>query len=203
MLDAVLGASAGTSRFSGPIDYLERWRPGAALVRWDAQMGAEFSIVFDDTGVFVRGFDRDSSHNPFWEGRENESIVPAVLEALPAQFAGYLTDPDVDSSQRYVPAEQRVPNVTVCSWWLAGTRRWQGLGDEYLDSWDDPFRDVTDDDEEVVQDYLDVHSAEVDPDVALQILNRKPLTSSLIREVNPDADIDAVFAACIVIGYPS
>lgn len=209
VLEAIIAGSAEEAT-SAHLRYNDTWRPDAALATWEDGQGNEWSAVFSRTGTYLRGYYRDSAMNPLHYQRNR--LWDGLLDDLPSQFAGYVTDPDVDGKYRYAPEpDSAIPAITLCAWQLPDDRSWQGSDfdppdevDEELEGLEYLFRDVVEwSSDEVTEALTDYHELDLDAAAVVKVLGRAPLTLELVTYVNPDADTAWVLAQAVTAGYPS
>ena len=102
-LDAVISAEWASRWYSFDLTWGEREELGSMR----NGSGDEYSIVFAESGVFVRGFDHDSVMSPY--KRKPNSLWPGLVERIPESFLEFVNEPAFS-------AESGVPLMTICLW---------------------------------------------------------------------------------------
>lgn len=197
VLEYVLGS--GWSRYS----YTRHWGDGEAA--WmDDGSGDEWNIVFTGAGVFVRVLDHESAMSPWRD--EDLQLWPGLVDGLPGAFADQLEEP------AFCEEETGAFVATAVLWRLPGDDRWSCGRDIEFPSEQDPFGDspdgtaeleiLLDDPADRYTDFAEEHyDRPVDREAVAQVFARRPLSDSLVRELNPDADPGVVRREAAEIGY--
>ncbi|MEW2358642.1 hypothetical protein [Spirillospora sp. NPDC029432] len=202
MLDAILSDGG-----DGTYGFDRRWGPDAELASMDNGSGDEYSIVFTAAGAFVRGFDHESVMSPY--GDENHRTWPGLIEAVPLEFAEWVSEPafcDDGGAGPFLAA-------TVCLWrrhdqpaWQTGdiefpTGRRAG-GDPDGASW--LFHLLADGTPDAYCRYAaDYFGHPVDPADVRHVFEHRPLDPELVRRLNPDASLAGLAEPLDTIGFPS
>jgi hypothetical protein len=100
--------------------------PGAEWAVMDNGGGDSYRIAFSGAGAFLAGFDHEAPVSP---AANDDELWPGLIDAVPAEFAGHLTDPAF--------CYEDVFEATVCLWRRTGDDRWQH-GDLELPDHRDP-----------------------------------------------------------------
>ncbi|MET8431037.1 hypothetical protein [Nocardia sp. NPDC004860] len=178
MLDAVLSPEWEARYYS----FNSCWGDTEEMASMRTGSGDDWFIVFSTVGVYGRGFDHETPN------------APQVLDAAPAVFGPYVTEPafaDHDGS----------PLATVCFWrephdtgWAvsAADRGGHGLFELLVDGTPEAYR-------EWAQDY---YEAEVSLAAVQHVYALLPLTPTVVTGLNPEADLIDLEPDMIEIGYP-
>ncbi|MEU1208631.1 hypothetical protein [Nocardia sp. NPDC005825] len=200
LLDCVLGGMAHTHP-TRTYRYVEDWRPGESLASMDNGAGDEYSIVFSNAGVYVRGFDHHSELNTHGQSESGE-LWSGLTDGLPAPFRPYVTEAAFRLDEE--------PTMTACLWRLSTDSDWQTsqtvhYDDEDLngDGSDWLFDQLIDWSAEAKADhYLRYFDLPTAPDHgALQaIMDGAPITTDLVYRLNPGIDLAIVAEEAAITG---
>ncbi|WP_433248763.1 hypothetical protein ACQPYK_01115 [Streptosporangium sp. CA-135522] len=81
------------------------WGPAEKTASMRNGSGDEYSIVFSDAGVYIRGFDHEAMMSPYG----NDGPWPGVLDSVPDVFRHYVEETESCD-------EDGMPIVTACLW---------------------------------------------------------------------------------------
>jgi hypothetical protein len=165
--------------------------------------GDEYSIVFTDSGVFIRVFDHESEMTPY--ANDDHALWPGLLDGLPPQFRPHVSEPAF--------CDEGHLNATAVLWRRISDSRWYaGTGIAFPPSrgpYDtspdgaDRLNILCDD---VVDRYVDFagdyYEIEVDRAAVAHVVAMRPLTDAVVRALNPDTTLADVDSAVSRIGYP-
>ncbi|GGM88150.1 hypothetical protein GCM10007977_107670 [Dactylosporangium sucinum] len=195
MLDAVLSPAWESRYFS----FDSGWGPGEEMASMRNGSGDEYSIVFCEAGVFIRGFDHESRMSP--AASEFGEPWPGVIDAVPEVFAHCVREPAFSFDG--------VPELTVCLWRQRGDDRWHA-GEIEFPPGDDPdgaqhlFALLVDGSAEAYQRFAeDYYEVAVDLDAIGQVLALRPLGEALVQQLNPQLSAEDLAEDLATIGYPA
>lgn len=195
MLDAVLSPAWESRYFS----FDSGWGPGEEMASMRNGSGDEYSIVFCDAGIFIRGFDHESPMSP--AASESGQPWPGVIDSVPEVFAHCVQEPAFSFDG--------VPELTVCLWRRHGDDRWHA-GEIEFPPGDDPdgaqrlFALLVDGSAEAYQRFAEDHyEVAVDLEAIGQVLALRPLGEDLVQQLNPQLSPEDLAEDFAVIGYPA
>ncbi|MET9490790.1 hypothetical protein [Nocardia sp. NPDC006630] len=178
MLDAVLSPE-WEGRYHS---FNSRWAAGEEMASMRNGSGDDWFIVFSAVGVCGRGFNHEIPN------------APQVLDAVPAVFEPYVTEPafaDHDGSPRATLCFWREPRDT--DWGVSATDR----GGHEL------FELLVDGTPEGYQEWAqDYYEAEVSLAAIEHVYALLPLTPAVVAGLNPAVDLLVLEPDLIEIGYP-
>jgi hypothetical protein len=161
--------------------------------------GDEYSIVFCDAGVLVRGFDHESLMSP--AASEFGEPWPGVIDSVPEVFARCVREPAFSFDG--------VPELTVCLWRQRDDDRWHA-GEIEFPAGDDPdgaqhlFALLVDGSAEAYQRFAeDYYEVAVELGAVRQVLALHPLSDELVRRLNPRLSMVDLAEDLASIGYPA
>ncbi|WP_206300188.1 hypothetical protein [Streptomyces mangrovisoli] len=191
LLDAILGPYAPTHT------YRPNWRDGVDLACMDNGGGDQYAIVFDPAGVFLYGFDHESTATPWRE--EERAHWPGLLDGLPASLAGYPETPEFQCAGFF--------DATVCVWRETGDTEWRCGPVEFApdasDGADWLFDVVVDRSPRAYLRFAEQYfERSVDPDAVAAILAGSPLTRRTVACLSPTVDYGAVAERARGLGHP-
>ncbi|MFF5262620.1 hypothetical protein ACFY4C_27120 [Actinomadura viridis] len=193
VLDAILSPD-GYAKYA----FQSGWGDGAELASMDNGSGDEYSIVFTAVGAFIRGFDHESPMSPY--GNEDYALWAGLVESVPDEFAGLLTEPAFCHEGMTEPFLA----ATVCLWRLNEDPAWR-TGDIQFDDdgsgwmFDLLAKGTPEAYCDHARHYFEVPLAVAD---VRAVFEHRPLDEELVRRVNPSADLAALAGALDTIGYP-
>ncbi|GAA0723052.1 hypothetical protein [Dactylosporangium roseum] len=180
--------------------YDSTWGADEQLASMKNDSGDEYSIVFGPTGVFIRGFDHESSMSPY--RRSPHQPWPGVIDSVPEEFRQYVFEPAFSSGE--------FPLITVCLWRLSGSdSRWRFGEIEYPEGEADPDGSGWMFDLVVNRSPLlyvgfaeDAYEVELDESAVAAVYDLEPMTQELIGRLNPELLLDEARESLEAIGYP-
>ncbi|NMO03578.1 hypothetical protein HH308_20385 [Gordonia sp. TBRC 11910] len=189
------------------LTFAESWRPGVDLAKWADGEGHEWSAVFSADGCYLRGFYHDSPMNSLhWQ---RNKVWDGLLDGLPREFSGYVTDPDVDETFRHADgAADTVAAITLCAWRLPSDSSWQCADyqppeneDEDIEGVEYLFRDVVEFTAgEVAESLGDYYGMQVDVGAVARVLDGHSITAEVVRAINARADVGWVLGKVPEVG---
>ncbi|MCO1580687.1 hypothetical protein M8C13_33520 [Crossiella sp. SN42] len=193
-LEVVLNDDPG-SRYFG---YDPDWAEGRELAWMRNGSGDEYSIVFQEAGVFIRGFDHESAMSPFVS--DDGELWPGLVDELPTDFADLVEEPAFCLDDLLA--------ATVVVWRRWNGNRWQ-CGEIVFPAGDDPdgarwlFQVVAVDGTEGYHGFAqDYYQRELDYRAVREVLRQAPLTAELTRRLAPGADWARVRHEVSALGWP-
>ncbi|WP_438293387.1 hypothetical protein [Streptomyces sp. HUAS TT7] len=190
LLDSVLDAEAPTHTF------FPNWRGGVHLACMENGSGDQYAVVFDPAGVFLYGFDHESSATPWRESPR--AHWPGLLEGLPSSLAHYAAAPEFEFDGFF--------DATVCVWRERDAEAW-GCGPvefaaDESDGADWLFELLADGSADAyvsfTEDYLE---RRIDRDAVAAVLAQAPLSREMVSSLSPAADFATVAGQARALGY--
>ncbi len=170
-----------------------RWGKGEVLASMRNGSGDLYFLWSSKHGTVLRGFDHESPMSPFQ--RPDESPWPGLLEGFPEELSYALREPAF-----------ALEEITFCIWRRKRERRWS-IGDVRFPRKKDPdgsaaLLGILAGDPE---DYV-AHARAAGVTVKLGAVRRvyegDRIDASLVRFLNPDADVRAVLRSAKAMGLP-
>jgi hypothetical protein len=181
MLDAILSQEWEYRYFS----FNAAWAPGEAMASMRNGLGDDWFLLFDPAGAALKGFAHELARDPLLAG--------AIQQQVPQEFSSFLQEPAFS-----------MQNASFCYWLRAGEgAQWQKVESSLVDDGSDwmlgPLISGPNEYKAYAEDYFEVS---VPLELLEAIFAHQPLDSKLVRELNPDADVEQVFVDATEIGYP-
>ncbi|MDT9591813.1 hypothetical protein RDV89_01945 [Nocardioides zeae] len=193
LLDAVLG-DGQYPRYT----FDAAWSDGVAVGTFDDGAGDDYHAVFAGEHVLVRVFDHESTMSRYDEGK----TWPGLLDGLPGELEAYLLD------ERLNP-EPGFAVVTLALWRGPGDTAWRH---GRLEPHDGRAPEITSWPLDLVEEWVldDVYASlshdhggvRIDDDAFDAVVEDRPLTAQMVRDLNPEADLERARAAALRIGRP-
>lgn len=110
MLDAILSPQWEYRYFS----FNRQWDPSAQerMASMRDGSGNEYFLLFSPVGAIMKGFDHESVMSPW--NRADRKVWPGVLDAVPPEFSGFLTEPAFNLN-----------DTTFCIWRTQSDSHWK------------------------------------------------------------------------------
>jgi hypothetical protein len=194
VLDAIMSPT-GESRY---YSFTSSWTHDEELASMDNGSGDAWSIVFSPAGVFLRGFDHESPMSP---AVNDDELWPGLVDTVPEVFSASLNEPAFSYGGTL--------EATVCLWRQTGDDRWHAGTIDFPDRADPDgatrlFAVLVDSAGMAYQRFAeDYYGRTVDIDAVGEVFALAPLTTSLVRRLNPERSIADLATDLAHIGYPS
>ncbi|MFJ3903275.1 hypothetical protein [Streptomyces sp. NPDC090025] len=190
LLDTILDPHAPTHTFASD------WREDVGLALMDNGSGDQYAVVFDPAGIFLYGFDHESTATPWRESPR--AHWPGLLDGLPASLAHYATAPEFEFDGFF--------DATVCAWREQGATSWQCGPVEFAadesDGADHLFELLTDGSTDAYLSFAeDYFERAIDRDAVAAILTQAPLNRRTVASLSPTADFARVARQARALGY--
>lgn len=193
VLDAILCPEWPDRYFS----FDAAWAPTEQLATMRNGSGDEYTVTFTPAGAYLRGFDHESPMSPYAEDR----VWPGILEDVPSPLRACAEEPAF--------TDDDIPTVTAALWRLVTDDHWHTGTIDFPPGHPDPdgadwlFRSLTDRSAEAYVEFAtDYYEMPVDPAAVRHILGLRPLTTEVIRTLNPDLTLADLTDDLAEIGYP-
>ncbi|MFE9634302.1 hypothetical protein [Streptomyces sp. NPDC006463] len=191
-LDVLMGGRGGSY-----FDYDPAWGPDTAAALMDNGAGDEYAILFTPDGVFGRGFDHESWMSPYTN--EDMALWPGLVDTLPEVFRPLLAETAF--------CDDDVQVATVVFWREASDTAWRAGPVEIPADTDDGtghlFRVLAAGTPEAYVDFAEgYYERDVDLDAVRHVFALSPLTETVVKTLNPHADLAAAAEAAEATGYP-
>jgi hypothetical protein len=190
MLDAVVEPEWEYRYYS----FNSKWSDYEEMASMRNGQGDGWYCVFSASGVFLKGFDHESTMSP--RNRDDELVWPGVLTDVPAIFQPYATEPAFSMS-----------DTTYCIWRQHDEKEWR-IGNVSFPGEDDPdgsawMLSILDGNPLTYKEWAEqYYERAIDANATRQIYDGAPLTPALVGALNPETDFEAVVADASEIGYP-
>jgi hypothetical protein len=188
-LDAILESSWSARRHH----FNSRWGVGMQLGSMLNGEGDSWFCVFSAMGAVLKGFAHESEMSPWHSG--NNGIWPGVLEEVPEPLKIVLADPSLS-----------IEETTFCFWRMQDDSQWH-RGRIHYPPGDDPDGSVRllrilDGNPNTYKQWAESYfERTVDLTMVRAIYSRQPLTTEIIRVVNPQRDLRSLQDDVAEIGY--
>jgi hypothetical protein len=197
MLDAILSPDWSSRCFS----FAPEWAPGEALASMHDGSGDEYSILFSAAGACARGFSHRSPMSPLRS--TPPAPWPGLLEGVPDAFRSLVEEPS-DGVQ------SGPPPATVCFWRRSQDPAWScgnielPTGTPDPDGADELFRVLSGGGPAGYQEFAqERYDRDVDLRAVQHAYDLRPLTRSVVAELNPDRELADLEPDRKQIGYPA
>lgn len=199
VLDAIMSAEREYRYFS----FDAQFGPDQALASMRNGSGDEYSIIFTSDGAFVRGFDHESPLSPFIQ--TPRALWPGLLTGLPASLVAAAEEPAFTM--------EGVPVMTVALWRLAGDEQWHHGQIAYPQAWENEYADPDGSGwlfaqlDGRAESYLSYASEYFErrllAEAVTAIIEHRPLTTALVRALNPERSHHDLIDELNRVGYPA
>jgi hypothetical protein len=196
-LDAILSEEWSSRWYSFDLTWGEREQLGSMR----NGSGDEYSIVFAQSGVFVRGFDHESEMSPY--KRKPNSLWTGLVEQIPETFLDLVNEPAFS-------AQSGVPLMTICLWrnysddaWSCGDVAYPSDNTD-VDGSGWLFAQLLDGSPQGYSEFASQYfglNLELS-DIAAVYLG-EPLTREQVRRMNPERNWDELVEELEQMGYPA
>jgi hypothetical protein len=180
MLDAILCPEWEYRYYS----FNSAWGPGEEMASMRNGQGDDWFLLLDATGAALKGFAHELA---------DDLLLPQNIQArVPADFASFLREPAFSMQQ-----------ATFCYWRRANDPSWSKVSSALTEDGSDdmlgPLVSGASGYKEWAEGYYEVS---VSLDAVATLFSHQPLSDSVIRALNPDADMNSTYADAGEIGYP-
>ena len=157
--------------------------------------GDEYFILFSSHGAIIKGFAHESTMSPF--GDEPPKVWRGVLDSVPSEFQGFLTEPAFE-----------IEATTFCIWRRYSDSSWQ-VGDIVYPEGDDPdgsedLLSILDGKPETYQNFAAEYFEEDIPLAAVKhIYAHKILSDNIISELNAEVSKTELRDDIEEVNYPN
>jgi hypothetical protein len=191
LLDAILDPNWENRFYS----FNCRWADGEQMASMRNGQGDNFFAVFGRAGCFLKGFAHEAALSPYT--RTPKTVWPGVLDAVPAEFAGCLSEPAF-----------QLEDTTFCIWRRYGDPRWSVGPVTFPARKDDPdgsayLLSPLDGEPTTYQEWAEGYYERPIPLAAVRhIYAQRPLTARVVSEINTERTLEELEADRVEIGYP-
>ena len=189
MLDAILEEKSEYRYYS----YNAQWSKNSEVAFMRDGSGDEYFAMFMPNGAIIKGFAHESIMSPY---RKNPpSVWPNVLDHVPNEFSEFIKEPAFSTI-----------DTTFCIWRMVQKSSWQCGKIEFPNGKDpdgsEELLAILDGKPETYQAWSEgYYEHPVNLDAIKQIYTHKPLTNSLITELNRKASLHHLNEEAKTIGY--
>jgi hypothetical protein len=174
-----------------------KWSETAQMASISQDQGDALFLVFAPSGCFIVGFFHETIMSQW--ARDDHSTWPGIFEHVPDVFRPMVEEPAFDTAR----------SSTFCVWRQTNDPTWSTGPVIYPENEDDP-----DGSEEMLkiyktgpEAYQEYASEYFEKTIALpairHIYEQNPLNEEVIRQINPEADVDWVLQEAKQMGYPT
>ncbi|HLM03482.1 MAG TPA: hypothetical protein VK400_20680 [Pyrinomonadaceae bacterium] len=190
LLDAILSPEWEYRFFS----FNSKWGDAETMASMRDGCGNDYFILFNSAGAIIKGFEHESVMSPY--ASEPKKIWAGVLDSVPKEFAGFLSEPAFN-----------IADTTFCLWRRYADSCWQ-IGE--IDYPDDENPDGLEDllfaldgnpltyknfAEEYYEQEIPISSVE-------SVYRHEPLSDELVKTLNENVSIGDLREDIEEIGYP-
>jgi hypothetical protein len=191
-LDAILSPEWQWRYFS----FDGSWGPNEEMASMRNGSGDEYSIVFADAGVYIRGFDHESPLSPW--AQPNLQVVSGLVDEVPPTLRHQVHEPAFSL--------EGIPCITVCLWrehlessWSYGVPsdpdlRLEDGGASWL------FTELNGAPATYTTFAAEYYEIEVDEADVAAVFNRLSIDQRLVQRLNGDADYTVVRDELVSLG---
>jgi hypothetical protein len=176
-----------------------KYRKGTAAGLMRTGSGDGYLAAFSDAGAVILGFDHESPMSPY--SAAPLRVWPGVLDELPVHFADVVTQlPEF--------MDDHVPLVTFCTWREPQDDGWRTGEISFPESAASPDGSewllalLLDPRPEAYVHHQQAYGRLLPFEAVKSVYHCVPATQAVIRQLNPEADYDAVARDLVAIGYP-
>ena len=189
-LDAIMSPEWDYRYFS----FNSRWAEGEMMASMRDGSGDGYFILFNSRGAIMKGFSHESPMSPW--SNQPERVWPGVLDSVPAEFAGFLTEPAFS-----------IEETTFCTWRRNEDASWQTGEIKYPE---EPNADGSNDllfaldgDPETYKEFAEgYYERSIDLSAVKNIYEHQPMTVEIARTLNPVVDLETLRSDFDEIAYP-
>jgi hypothetical protein len=171
------------------------WAAGEEMASMRDGCGDGYFILFTGAGAILKGFAHESE--AWRRALELGQPLPGVLDRVPEEFAGFLTEPAFS-----------IDETTFCLWRRPSDPAWQtgaieSLGGEDPDGSAELLRLLDGDPETYrawAEDYFETRVAR---SAVEHIFGHRPLTGEVVKALNPQLSLTDVAEDVSEISYPT
>jgi len=156
--------------------------------------GDEYFILFNSQGAIMKGFAHESPMSPW--ASDPVQVWPGVLDHVPAEFGEFLNEPAFSMSE-----------TTFCIWRRTEDESWQ-IGEIQYPEDEDPDGSedllfILDGDPRTYQEFAEhYYECEIDLQSVTSIYEHRPLTSEIVKKLNPEVSLESLRSDVEEIAYP-
>jgi len=156
--------------------------------------GDDYFILFNSHGAIVKGFAHESPMSP-WAG-DAEKVWPGVLDQVPPEFEDFLSEPAFSMSA-----------TTFCIWRRIEDESWQAGQIQYPEDEDpdgsEDLLSILDGNPKTYREFAEeYYECGVDLESVISIYEHQPLTSGLVKKLNPEVSLESLTSDLEEIDYP-
>jgi len=196
MLDAILCPEWHLRYYS----FNSKWGKGAQMGSMRNGSGDDLFALFTKDGCFLKGFAHEMPMTPY--AKRTRKVWPGVLDSVPSVFERGLNEPAF-----------MMENTTFCIWRQYSDNCWQVGKIKFPSNHSDPdgsafLLSICDGKPETYRewahDYFDLGStgANLTLDHVRHVYAQKPLTTKLVKAINPELTLAKLKADIEEIAYP-
>lgn len=190
MLDAIIMREWGYRYYS----FNSKWAEGEQMASMRNGEGDGWFCAFGRPGAFLKGFDHESEMSPW--SMETPMVWSGVLDSVPEDFKAFATEPAFS-----------MEDTTFCIWrgihdlkWTAGAISFPAGDDPDGSGW---MLAILDNDPLTYKKWgEEYYERSISTTAIQQIYKGAPLTSGLVRDINPNVEFASILADAEEIAYP-
>lgn len=156
--------------------------PKQAYYRFDNGSGDHFTVIFDETGILIKGFSHENELNTLASDDYDEDFIRAIYQGFPQSVLDHFSDEELEETTFCLWYDQ------VNSKWIQNHHSENDGGQDWLLSY--LFYDAKDW-LEWAQEY---YECDFDLTLVQEIFDGQPMTDERIRCLSIEADSEAVLA---------
>ena len=190
VLDAIMSPEWEYRYYS----FNSKWSEGEMMGSMRNGSGDEYFILFNSHGAIMKGFAHESSMSPW--ASDPVQVWSGVLDHVPAEFGKFLTEPAFSMSE-----------TTFCIWRRTEDESWQTGQIEYPED-DDPDGSegllfILDGEPRTYHEFAEeYYERAIDLQSVTSIYEHRPLTSEIVKKLNPEVSLESLRSDVEEIDYP-
>jgi hypothetical protein len=192
MLDAIIQPEWDYRYYS----FNAMWGEGERMASMRDGSGDEWFCLFSPVGAALKGFDHESEMSPW--ARDDHALWKGVLDQVPHTFKKFLNEPAFSMT-----------DATFCIWranhdvaWQVGTIEFPGNMEDDPDG-SQGLLFILDGNPETYQEWAEeYYERSVSLSAVRRIYTHESLTAQLVKELNPESELEEVLKDAAQIGYP-
>ena len=172
-----------------------KWAAGEMMASMRNGSGDEYFILFNSHGAIMKGFAHESTMSP-WSS-DSEQVWPGVLDEVPNEFAEFLSEPAFSMAE-----------TTFCIWRRNADGSWQTGPIDYPEETDPDGSEellfILDGEPTTYQEFAEqYYECSIDEGTVRSIYQHQPLTTQIIKGLNPEVELEDLGSDLEEISYPS
>jgi hypothetical protein len=191
MLDAIVEPNWEYRYFS----FNTKWSANGQMAPMRNQQGDEWYCLFTASWAALKGFAHESKMSPY--NRDPFRVWPGVLDSLPDGLSSFAAEPAFS-----------MQDTTFCIWRTLEDSEWRTGHIDFPDGTDpdgsESMRSILDGRPSTYPEWAEgYYERNINSTMVANIYGHEPLTSEIVRTLNPDIALNDALKDAEEIGYPA